>query len=98
MNEDQRPGWRRIPIAAAIIEPGNSVNQKTGDWRTLRPGKDDNKCVKCLICWIYCPDSAIEVASDGGVRFNYDYCKGCGICATECPTEAIVMIEEGARE
>jgi 2-oxoacid:acceptor oxidoreductase delta subunit (pyruvate/2-ketoisovalerate family) len=52
------------------------------------------KCVNCLICWIYCPDASI-IRLEKYVAVNYDYCKGCGICAEECPRKAITMVEEG---
>jgi pyruvate ferredoxin oxidoreductase delta subunit len=83
-----------LPIAGIIPEPGSSVKYKTGDWRTYKPVIDQDKCVKCLICWIYCPDMSIDQTDDGGVKVNYDYCKGCGICAQECPVKCISM-EEG---
>jgi len=54
---------------------------------------DPNKCTNCLICWIYCPDMAIN-RGEKVVKINYDYCKGCGICASECPVKAIAMEAE----
>ncbi|RLE77977.1 MAG: pyruvate ferredoxin oxidoreductase [Thermoprotei archaeon] len=84
-------GWREIPMAA--IPWKLSTEFKTGDWRTFRPVIDQEKCVKCLICWVYCPDMAIEWDGEK-VTVNYDYCKGCGICANECPRKAIRMEEE----
>jgi len=32
----------------------------------------------------------------GGVRIDYDYCKGCGICGAVCPVKAIRMAEEAS--
>ncbi len=85
-------GWREIPIGAVILEPGNSRDYKTGTWRTFRPVKDDKKCVRCLLCLIYCPEGAIKV--NDKVEIDLDFCKGCGICANECPRGAIEMKEE----
>jgi len=51
-------------------------------------------CNSCGICYIFCPDMAIDQV-DGRYRLNMDYCKGCGICARECPARALVM--EGGR-
>ena len=93
MSSDEKPGWKKLPIAATVVEPGSSLNYKTGDWRAFRPVVDETKCANCLLCWIYCPDSAI-VRKEKFVAVNYDYCKGCGICAHECPTKAIRMEEE----
>jgi len=50
-------------------------------------------CLKCGICWIYCPDNTIRWVNDEPEVY-YDYCKGCGICATECPTNTIDIIVE----
>jgi len=57
------------------------------------------KCIQCLLCWVFCPDGAI-VTEDRKVKgIDLVHCKGCGICACECPQKAITMIEEAhARE
>ncbi len=98
-------GWRKLPIGAVIPWPGNSEEYKTGSWRTLRPVIDQERCIRCAICWMYCPDAAIielkqEYTTKAGRKYdktyvvNYDYCKGCGICANECPVKAIKMEPE----
>ncbi len=87
-------GWKEIPDGGLILEPGNSVEYKTGSWRAKRPVWDKEKCINCLICWIQCPDNAIIVENEKIRGINYDYCKGCGICASICPKEAISMEEE----
>jgi len=70
----------------------------TGDWRTHRPVKDDNKCNQCGVCALYCPTGSIKY--DEGKKFwiNLDYCKGCGICEVECVRKAIIMVEEEGRK
>jgi pyruvate ferredoxin oxidoreductase delta subunit len=93
LTANEKPGWKSLPIGGVVSEPGSSLKYKTGDWRAFRPQVDKEKCVNCLICWIYCPDSAI-IRMEKWVEVNYDYCKGCGICAHECPKEAIKMVEE----
>lgn len=72
---------------------------KTGDWRSLRPEIDPDRCTpmknqrpSCFICWLYCPDGVVKRSIP--VVIDLDYCKGCGICAEECPTKAIKMVEE----
>ena len=80
----------KITTAAVIKEPGNSVKNKTGNWRSMRPIRDKKKCTKCHICWQFCPDNAITT----DIEFDYDYCKGCAICATVCPFKAIHMEPE----
>ncbi|MFP4169947.1 MAG: 4Fe-4S binding protein [Methanomassiliicoccales archaeon] len=67
---------------------------KTGNWRTLCPSIDREKCIKCYICWKFCPDMAIDVEEDEFPEIDLDYCKGCGICANECPKDAITMERE----
>jgi len=86
--------WRELPIGTVIPEPATSLEYKTGAWRALRPKLDKDKCVKCLLCWISCPEPAINRLEDDSVEINYDYCKGCGICSEICPTKAIEMVEE----
>ena len=85
-----------------------TVNVKTSSWRTSRPIIDYSKCTRCMICWKYCPDVAIDI-TDGATYasssdrvkkmevpvIDYDHCKGCGICEHECPFDAIEMVREG---
>jgi pyruvate ferredoxin oxidoreductase delta subunit len=90
------PSWKELPIGGLILEGGNSMEYETGGWRSYRPIRDKEKCTNCLICWIYCPDSAILVENEKVVGFDLRYCKGCGICAKECPPkiQAIKMVVE----
>ncbi len=83
----------KIPIGG-ICEPGSTLVNKTGGWRNFRPVYVYEKCTKCGICQIVCPDMSILPREDGFFEYNYDYCKGCGICANECPADAIEMILE----
>jgi phenylglyoxylate dehydrogenase delta subunit len=66
-----------------------------GDWRSLRPVVDRAKCVKCAVCWLYCP---VQCVVERRAWFDFDLatCKGCGICAEECPQRAIAMVPEAA--
>jgi 2-oxoacid:acceptor oxidoreductase gamma subunit (pyruvate/2-ketoisovalerate family)/2-oxoacid:acceptor oxidoreductase delta subunit (pyruvate/2-ketoisovalerate family) len=87
------PKWRELPIGLTT-KAGSAQAYKTGSWRSLVPVTDATKCIKCGICWIYCPDCARYQTKDGTYETNFDYCKGCGICARECPTHCIKMQEE----
>lgn len=77
-----------------LSKPGFGAGGKTNEWRLLKPVINYDKCIKCLICWIDCPEATITRAKDNSVAINYDYCKGCGVCANECPTKAIEMVKE----
>jgi|TARA_B100001971_G_C18225064_1_gene559816 2-oxoacid:acceptor oxidoreductase delta subunit (pyruvate/2-ketoisovalerate family) len=83
-----------ISAGGVIADPGNTADRLTGDWRVKRPVIELDKCTHCMICWIYCPDSAIEVKEGRFIGFDLIHCKGCGICAEECPPNCIDMIEE----
>jgi len=74
------------------------VIKKTGLWRTRRPIIDKEKCTKCGICWMYCPDNAVLKNHDDYYEINYEICKGCGICVEECPAEAITEVKETFEE
>ncbi|HBA56207.1 MAG TPA: pyruvate synthase subunit PorD [Syntrophorhabdus aromaticivorans] len=86
--------WHELNVGCVIEEVGNASEYKTGDWRSQKPVVNQDKCIKCGLCWLFCPDVAIEQTEDGRYRWNLDYCKGCGICATECKPGAIKMVEE----
>jgi pyruvate ferredoxin oxidoreductase delta subunit len=88
--------WRQLP-QAGVVEPARVERLRTGDWRTNgKPVVSFERCVNCLLCWLYCPDSAFVL--DGKVlsSIDYDVCKGCELCVVVCPTEAIAMGEEDA--
>ena len=56
--------------------------------------RDEAKCINCMICWVYCPDSCINTKDGKMTGFDLDYCKGCGICAKVCPVKCIKMEKE----
>ena len=63
--------------------------------RTMRPVIDFDKCVKCTLCWIQCPDSCFDVTSDGLYDANMESCCGCGVCEAVCPAkDCITMVNE----
>lgn len=88
--------YEDMPIGGDILLPGNSRENKTGDWRTRKPIWIKENCMQCGLCWPTCPDDAIPLDKKEKLRkdFDYDYCKGCGVCAKVCPFNAIEMRKE----
>jgi pyruvate ferredoxin oxidoreductase delta subunit len=86
--------WKEMPIGGLILEAGNAVEYRTGDWRSRRPIVDREKCSDCLLCWIHCPDLSVKAEEEKMRGFDYLHCKGCGICASVCPKGAIHMENE----
>ncbi|MBQ5330204.1 MAG: 4Fe-4S binding protein [Oscillospiraceae bacterium] len=71
------------------FEAGYLVTVNSG-WRSRTPQIDNEKCIGCGQCYLYCPDGVI--AMDGKTPvIDYDFCKGCGICAKICPKSAIEL-------
>jgi 2-oxoacid:acceptor oxidoreductase delta subunit (pyruvate/2-ketoisovalerate family) len=98
-DKDKRPivqeyhNWEELP-PIPISLPIKGAIGTTGDWRTFKPVIDREKCTKCGICWMYCPEGTIIKNEKGEFEVDYVYCKGCGICAKECPTKSIEMVRE----
>jgi pyruvate ferredoxin oxidoreductase gamma subunit len=97
----EKPDWVELPFeearvsAPAIHAAANSVEVKTGLWRTIRPVIDLGHCNRCWwICSTFCPDRAINVTEEGFPQIDYDHCKGCLICVAQCPPHAIEAIPE----
>jgi pyruvate ferredoxin oxidoreductase gamma subunit len=88
------PSWRELLPGCVITEPGNAKPYRTGDWKSAHPVWNNEKCIKCGICYLFCPEGCIREKEDGYFEADLYYCKGCGICARECWTEAIRMVEE----
>ena len=82
-------GVKGIPY---MDKPGSARKVHTGTWRVFKPVWDMKKCIKCMQCWLYCPESAIAWKSLP--RVDYHTCKGCGICAQVCPSKAIEMVRD----
>ena len=94
------PAWVELPLddvsrAAPIIHAvSNSVQVRTGLWRTMRPEVNYDHCKHCWwVCSTLCPDSAISVEDNKPV-IDYDHCKGCLICVSVCPPHAIEALPE----
>lgn len=86
--------WRELEPGAVVSEIGNAREYQTGTWRTARPLINSEGCIRCGVCWIFCPDAALKQAAGGYFEVDLYYCKGCGICARECITGCITMVDE----
>ena len=80
-----------LPFCAMSLS--NTLYNKTGNWRSLRPEVNKDKCISCLLCWKFCPQPCISI-KDGIPVIDYNYCKGCGICVEVCPKGAIEFKKE----
>ncbi len=90
----EKISWQEIETGGVVTEIGNARQYETGSWRSERPVVDASLCIKCGVCWLFCPDSCVKQAPDGHFEADLVYCKGCGICAKECPTGCIKMVSE----
>jgi len=99
--EDNADGTAQ-PVAPSAAPPDNGdlcpvatrlSPMLPGDWRALRPVVAREKCVKCAVCWTYCPTQCV-VERPAWFDIDLRVCKGCGVCAQECPQRAIAMIPE----
>ena len=89
---------KKYNVVTSISYPKQGAMGKTGSWRVYKPVFYKGKCVKCLRCWIFCPEASIKREKDGTISIDYEYCKGCGICASECKVKAIEMEREGKKK
>ena len=92
----QDVAWQDVTRGNTIVGSGTTREFITGDWTSVAPVIDEEKCKQCGLCFPVCPENAIPVNKElKREEFNFDYCKGCGICAKVCPFKAIEMKEEG---
>lgn len=80
--------------APSIFSVGNSPKRHTGSWRQFRPVLQPEKCTRCWLCFVWCPEAAIALDASEYPVVDYDVCKGCLLCAHECPTHAFNVEKE----
>ncbi len=81
-------------IECSLLEKGKGKPFHPGDYREWIPEWDIDNCIRCGLCYVYCPDGAIYRNGDGFFEADIDKCKGCGICHRECWFGAISMVKE----
>jgi pyruvate ferredoxin oxidoreductase gamma subunit len=88
--------WQAVPYLGSsrftgptIRHRGSAALRPTGNWRSERPVIDLAKCKRCFLCYLYCPEAAMQLDEQNFPHVDYDHCKGCMICYEECPTDAI---------
>ena len=75
--------------------PARNPTFKKFTTRAMRPVVDFDKCIKCTLCWLQCPDSCFDVMPDGMYDANMEACCGCGVCEAVCPeANCITMVNE----
>ena len=47
------------------------------------------KCIGCETCIEVCPELAITISNENGLRINRAKCTACGICVENCPSTAL---------
>ncbi len=97
MADEGLQSWQSLALGCAMTEAGTARRFNTGDWRSRRrPVTDREKCIKCGMCYILCPDMCYAPDQQAEGYYNWDsfYCKGCGICIHECPKDAISWQDE----
>lgn len=78
----------------SVFSSGNIIEKKTGGWRIFKPVINLEKCNKCWICFVYCPEGVISLDESEYPHIDYDHCKGCLICYEECPVKVITVERE----
>ena len=57
--------WQEVNPGCMVFQPGSASKYHTGSWRAKRPIWENEKCIKCGVCYIYCPEGCITETADG---------------------------------
>ena len=58
---------KKYKVKTTISYPVKGATGKTGNWRVFKPILDKEKCVKCLRCWIFCPEATVIRNKDNSI-------------------------------
>ncbi len=39
--------WKELTVGNVVLEPGNASQYRTGDWKTLMPVLNKERCIHC---------------------------------------------------
>ncbi len=60
------------------------------DAKIFHPVIDNDKCTKCTLCAVFCPEDAIDMMTKSGFpKIDLNRCTGCLVCLRECPYNAV---------
>jgi 2-oxoacid:acceptor oxidoreductase delta subunit (pyruvate/2-ketoisovalerate family) len=85
--------FKQEKVGCCLLETGHAAPFTPGSKPERGPVWDRNLCVRCALCYLYCPDAAISRQDDGFFDVDMKVCTGCGICQRECWFGAISMQE-----
>ncbi|MFQ5894197.1 MAG: 4Fe-4S dicluster-binding protein [Nitrospinota bacterium] len=84
-----------FPDMEGGYQPDRNPYFRKWSTRTMRPVVQFDKCTKCTLCWIACPDSCFDVTPEYYYDANVEACCGCGVCEAICPVRGcITMVNE----
>ncbi len=86
--------FSKAMIECSLLNKDLGKPFKPGARREATPVWDKDKCIRCALCYVYCPDGAIYRTEDGFFEADAEKCKGCGICHRECWFGVISMVKE----
>ncbi len=81
-------------FTCSAVDSGNAKPFKPGNAVQSLPVWDKDRCIRCGICYLYCPHGAVLREDDGYFDVDKKVCSGCGVCHRECWFGVIGMAEE----
>ena len=85
---------RKKEIDCSAVVQGVVQAFRAGQKVQVLPVWDKDRCIRCGVCYLYCPHGAIVRDADGYFDKDEQLCSGCGVCHRECWFGVIGMVEE----